>query len=67
MIRKRPFKQVDINNYNFNVDTPLAAALLLALLYSYFFELEVFITINRQKHYAKYLHEKLETKDIRCI
>ena len=25
------------------------------------------IMINRQKHYTKYLHDKLETKDIRCI
>ena len=33
----------------------------------YFFELEDFIMINRQKHYTKYLHDKLETKDIRCI
>ena len=22
--------------------------------------------INRQKHYTKYLHDKLEIKDIRC-
>ena len=33
----------------------------------YFFELEDFIMINRQKHYTKYLHDKLEIKDIRCI
>ena len=32
-----------------------------------FFELEDFIMINRQKHYTKYLHDKLEIKDIRCI
>ena len=34
---------------------------------NYFFELEDFIMINRQTHYTKYLHDKLETKDIRCI
>ena len=32
-----------------------------------FFELEDCVMINRQKHYTKYLHDKLETKDIRCI
>ena len=35
--------------------------------FSFFFFLEDFIMINRQKHYTKYLHDKLETKHIRCI
>ena len=35
--------------------------------YNLFIELEDFIMINQQKHYTKYLHDKLETKDIRCI
>ena len=35
---------------------------------SFFLSWKIFIImINRQKHYTKYLHDKLETKDIRCI
>ena len=34
----------------------------------FFLSWKIFIImINRQKHYTKYLHDKLETQDIRCI
>ena len=50
-----------------NLAALCGSRLLYVYIYIFFFELGDFIMINRQKHNTKYLHDKLETKDIRCI